>query len=121
MPKKIKQQRLAHISLTDVVECMLDGAMTCAEIAEHTGLHRLTVGRVQYAMHQRGVTHICGWGPDSMGRLVQPLYKIGRGRDVPRPAPLSVTQRNERRRAKARLKVDQAMQRALCGVGRPAT
>lgn len=98
---KIKKQRLNHILTADAVECMLDGAMTCIEIAEHTGLHRLTVGRLQLALHRRGAAHICGWGPDSIGRLVQPLYKVGRGKDRPRPAPLTMAQRNERRRQKA--------------------
>lgn len=98
---KIKKQRLNHILTADAIECMLDGAMTCMEIAEHTGLHRLTVGRLQLALHRRGAAHICGWGPDVMGRLVQPLYKIGRGKDCPRPKPLTMAQRNERRRAKA--------------------
>ena len=98
---KIKKQRLNHILTADAIECMLDGAMTCIEIAEHTGLHRLTVGRLQLALHRRGAAYICGWGPDAMGRLVQPLYRIGRDKDCPRPKPLSMAERNERRRAKA--------------------
>ena len=66
-----------------MVKLLYDGTRTCAELAEETGLHVLTVYDWTREMHRQGIIHICMW--EGEGRNSVRIFKMGPGRDAPRP------------------------------------
>jgi hypothetical protein len=102
MPCSNKPRRIVKINRftqAKLIEAMLDGVYSCAELAEMTGLHYVTVLDYTRELHRAGAAHICGWETDCRGRGVVKIYKIGRGKDVKRER-LSGAQRQARVRAK---------------------
>lgn len=102
MPPSSKGRRIAKINRftqAKLIEAMLDGVYTCAELAEMTGLHYVTVLDYTRELHRAKAAHICGWEKDSKGRDVIKIYKIGRGKDAKREK-LSGAERQARSRAK---------------------
>jgi serine/threonine-protein kinase RIO1 len=102
MPPSNKGRRIAKINRftqAKLIEAMLDGVYTCAELAEMTGLHYVTVLDYTRELHRAKAAHICGWEKDSKGRDVIKIYKIGRGKDAKREK-LSGAERQARTRAK---------------------
>lgn len=72
-------------ALTFSILCklMMDGTRTCHELAEESGLHVLTVYDWTRELHRQGVIHICMW--DGEGRSSVRIFKMGPGKDAPRP------------------------------------
>lgn len=66
-----------------LVKLLYEGTRTCAELAEETGLHKLTVYDWTREMHRQGIIHICMW--DGEGRTSVRIFKMGPGRDAKRP------------------------------------
>lgn len=97
-----------------LIEAMLDGTLTCQELAEHTGLHYVTVLQYTRELHRAGAAHICQWDADSRGRHLIRVYKIGRGRDARRPRMTSAERQARTRQAKK----DLAHMRQLFAVSR---
>lgn len=64
---------------------MQHGHATLAELAEHTGLHPQTVKTWIAEWHRLNVVHVCEWERNSYGRPTIMVYKLGEGRDKPRP------------------------------------
>lgn len=91
--------KLNHITNARLVEAMLDGTMSCQELAEHTGLHYVTVLQFTRAMYRAGACHIHAWEKDGRGRDVIKIYKIGRGKDAKRQK-LTAAERQATVRAK---------------------
>lgn len=83
-----------------LIEAMLDGTLTCQELAEHTGLHYVTVLQYTRELHKAGAAHICQWEADSRGRHLIRVYKIGRGKDAKRPRMTSAQRQARTRQAK---------------------
>lgn len=54
------------------------------ELADHSGLHYITVGDWVRVWHKLKLVHISGWDPDSLGRPNVKLYSFGPGPDVKR-------------------------------------
>jgi serine/threonine-protein kinase RIO1 len=101
-PPTTKGRKIAKINRFTqalLIEAMLDGVYTCAELAEMTGLHYVTVLDYTRELHRVKAAHICGWEKDSKGRDVIKIYKIGRGKDAKREK-LSGAERQARTRAK---------------------
>ena len=101
-PPLNKGRRIAKINRftqAKLIEAMLDGVYTCAELAEMTGLHYVTVLDYTRELHRAKAAHICGWEKDAKGRDVIKIYKIGRGKDAKREK-LSGAERQARSRAK---------------------
>jgi hypothetical protein len=101
-PPSTKGKRITRINAFTqgkLIEMMLDGTMTCAELAEETGLHYVTVLMYTRELHRAKAAHICGWEKDSRGRDVIKIYKIGRGKDAKREK-LTSAQRQARTREK---------------------
>ena len=92
----VKINRLTQAKL---IEAMLDGVHTCAELADITGLHYVTVLDYTRELHRAGAAHICGWEKDVRGRDMIKIYRIGRGKDAKREK-LSSAERQARVRAK---------------------
>jgi hypothetical protein len=68
-----------------LVKAMIDGTMTCRELAEYTGLHYLTVLHYTKAMHKAGAAHVAAWENDSVGRCSIRVYRLGPGKDAKKP------------------------------------
>lgn len=93
------QVKIGAITYALLVKAMLDGVYTCIELAQETGLHYVTVLNYTRAMHRAGAAHICRWEPDTRGRHLIKIYKIGAGKDAKR---FKLTQAE--RQARVRLK-----------------
>lgn len=91
--------KINRFTQAKLIEAMLDGVYTCAELAEMTGLHYVTVLDYTRELYRAKAAHICGWEKDSKGRDVIKIYKIGRGKDAKREK-LSGAERQARTRAK---------------------
>jgi len=103
-PPSNKGRRVVKINaLTQarLIEAMLDGTMSIDELAEHTGLHAITVQRYTRELHRAGAAHIVQWEKDVRGRDSIRIFKIGRGSDAKREK-LTMAQRQARSREKKR-------------------
>lgn len=99
-------------SQAQLVSNLLDGDLTCAELAEVTGLHYVTVLEYCRELHRARAARIVRWEPDSRGYATVKVYKLGRGMDAPRPK-LTPAQRQARHRERVK-----AMQAAAVTAGR---
>lgn len=66
-----------------MTKLLMEGTRTCQELADETGLHKLTVYDWTRELHRQGVIHICMW--EGEGRSSTRIFKFGPGKDVPRP------------------------------------
>lgn len=111
-PPSNKGRRIAKINAftqARLIRLMLDGMMTCDELAAATGLHPVTVQHYTRELHREGACYIDHWEKDTLGRDAIKVYKIGQGKDAKR-ARLTAVQRSERYRSKMRaLKLIQRM------------
>ena len=81
MRRKIKINAIMQAQL---IKLMLDGDYSCAELAEMTGAHYVTVLQYTRELHLAGAAHICRYDLDRLGRRNVKIYKIGAGADVRR-------------------------------------
>lgn len=81
---KYKQIKVNASAYGRLIELMLDGTLSCRELAEETGLHYLTVLDYTRALHKASAAHISSWEKDAKGRDCIRIYKIGRGKDAKR-------------------------------------
>lgn len=67
-----------------MVKDLMIGA-SYADLAESTGIgHKALIGYVR-ALHKAECVFICGWDPDARMAMTRPVFKLGTGRDKPRP------------------------------------
>lgn len=99
-----KQVKMGAVLYARMVEMMLHGTFSCAEMAEETGLHYVTVLEYTRELHRAGAAHICAWDKDKRGRDVTKIYKIGKGPDAKRQrmskAELAARSRQKRKAIK---------------------
>lgn len=100
-PRSKRVVRINAITQARLIEALLDGTMSVRELAEHTGLHAVTVQRYTRELHRAGAAHIVQWEKDVRGRDSIRIFKIGRGSDAKREK-LTMAQRQARSRAKRR-------------------
>lgn len=103
-------RRMSPWAYAHLVKAMEPGELTCAELAEVTGLCKLTVYHYAKALHQAGMVHITEWRQDSRGRDSIIVYKLGRGKDATRKRITSSQSSKAWRTKRAQIE----MQRALC-------
>ncbi|MFM1990267.1 MAG: hypothetical protein RJA99_3224 [Pseudomonadota bacterium] len=104
-PPNNKGRRIFKINAftqAKLVKLMLEGTYTCAELAEQTGLHYVTVLGYCRAFHREGAAHISMYEKDSRGRDSLKVYKIGPGKDAKR-SKLTPAQRQERVRKRKQM------------------
>lgn len=94
-----KFSKVGALSYAKLVALLDEGVHTARTLADETGLHVGTVYEYTAAMRTEGIVHVCMWEADAMGRLVVPVFQLGRGKDAPRPK-LTPYQRQQRTRAK---------------------
>lgn len=90
-----------------LIKLLLEGTYTCAELAEQTGLHYVTVLDYTRELHRAGAAHISSWEKDSRGRDNSRIYKIGVGKDAKRQ---KMTQVERQARYRAKKKAAQKVQ-----------
>jgi predicted transcriptional regulator len=78
-------KRMSPWAYAIMLKHMNEGEMSCAELAEVTGLCKLTVYHYAKALHKVGMAHICQWHADSRGRHNIIIYRLGPGKDAKRP------------------------------------
>lgn len=81
--RKSRAIKVNALAFCLMCKLMMDGTRTCAELAEETGLHVLTVYDWTRAMHKQGIIHICMW--EGEGRSSTRIFMFGPGKDAPRP------------------------------------
>lgn len=90
------------IMQAELIRLLLEGTYSCAELAELSGAHYVTVLHYCRELHKRGAAHICMWDKDSRGRDLVKIYKIGPGPDAKRKkASAAERQRRYREKKKA--------------------
>ena len=77
--------KINAITQAQLIKLLLEGTYSCAELAEMTGLHYVTVLQYTRELHRAGAAHICMWDKDGRGRDLTKNYKLGAGKDVKRP------------------------------------
>ena len=77
--------RINALSLAKLTRCLIDGDLSCMELAAESGLHYTTVLRYARALHREGAAFIADWSEDTSGRRIIKIYKIGIGNDVIKP------------------------------------
>lgn len=80
-PKGKRQIKINAIMQAQLIKLLLDGTYTCAELAEMTGLHYVTVLQYTRELHRAGAAHIAAWEKDPRGRDLSKIYKLGEGTD----------------------------------------
>lgn len=95
----MKQVKINAILYAQMCAAMVNGDMSCQELAEETGLHYVTVLQYTREMHRFGAAHIVRYLPDCRGRHLIKVYKLGPGKDAQR-VKLSPVERQRRTRAK---------------------
>jgi predicted ArsR family transcriptional regulator len=98
-PRSRNLVKINALTQAKLIEAMLDGTMSVSELAEHTGLHLVTVQRYTKELHRAGAAHIVQWEKDVRGRDSIRIFKIGRGRDATRNK-LTQAERQARSRQK---------------------
>ena len=83
-PKGKRQIKINAIMQAQLIKLLLEGTYTCAELAEMTGLHYVTVLQYTRELHRAGAAHIAEWEKDWRGRDLSKIYKLGVGKDKPR-------------------------------------
>lgn len=100
-PRASRQIKVNALTQAQLIKLLLEGTYTCAELAEMTGLHYVTVLEYCRELHLAGAAYIASWNKDALGRDSLKVYKLGSGRDAKRAA-LTPSQRAQRAREKRR-------------------
>lgn len=93
--------KVGALTYAQLIKFMLEGIYSCKELAEHTGLHYVTVLHYTRELYKAQAAHISSWEKDERGRDVIKIYSLGNGFDAPRQK-IPAAERTARYRAKAR-------------------
>lgn len=96
-PRNRRVMKVNAMSFAKLCAAMIDGTMTKQDLADHTGLHYLTVCQYTRELHRQGAAHILMWEKDNLGRDAMPVFKLGAGRDAVRHR-ITAAQRQQRYR-----------------------
>jgi DNA-binding Lrp family transcriptional regulator len=99
-------RKVNALTFSIMVKLLYEGTRTCTELADDTGLHKLTVYDWTREMHRQGIIHICMW--DGEGRSSVRIFKMGPGKDAVRPVK---TREQIHAEYKARQKAKQLLHR----------
>ena len=67
--------------------------MTSHDLADELQISTRTAYKWVRTIHEFRLIYICGWKPDSIGRLVTPVYSVGNLMDKPRPKRTTLDRR----------------------------
>lgn len=83
----IQRNRPDVIVLADLIQALCLKALTCAGVAEASGMSVTTATRHVAALHEHRRIHIAEWGKDSRGFYTVKFYRWGNLPDAPHPLP----------------------------------
>lgn len=108
---KNKIVKMNAVAQAHLIKLLIQGAYSCKELAEMTGLHYVTVLQYCRELYHAGAVHICMWVKDDRGRDLTKIYKLGEGSDKKRQRiPDNVRQAKYREKLK-----QQKMQQVIAG------
>ncbi len=102
------RKKIAKINAITNAQLMLkltEGVYTAFELAEETGLGIRTIRPYLTAMHKVGVIHITEWTEDAIGHRSMKVYKLGPGKDVPKPRMTNAETRRRYRNKQKQIKL----------------
>lgn len=79
-----KYVKINALTQAKLIRLLLDGDRSCAELADESGLHYITVLAYTRYLHREGAAHIAEYREDTRGREVVKVYKVGFGKDAKR-------------------------------------
>ena len=82
-PTSRRARKVNALTFSIMCKLLIEGTRTARELADDTGLHVLTVYDWLAAMHAQEVIHVCDW--EGEGRSAMRIFKLGPGKDAPRP------------------------------------
>lgn len=91
--------RVNAIAIAEMLKAAQEGIYTSNELVEISGLSINTVRGYMSVLHKAGVVHICDWEEDPRGNRTRKVFKLGKGKDAPKPK-LSMQEVNRRYREK---------------------
>ena len=97
-----RQIKINAITQAQLIKLLLEGIYSCRELAEHSGLHYVTVLQYTRELHRVGAAHISSWEKDDRGRDVIKVYKLGAGKDAKRQR-MTQAERQQKQRVKKRM------------------
>ena len=97
-----RQIKINAITQAQLIKLLLEGIYSCRELAEHSGLHYVTVLQYTRELHRAGAAHISSWEKDDRGRDVIKVYKLGAGKDAKRQR-MTQAERQQKHRVKKRM------------------
>lgn len=86
----------------NVIDLLMHEGACIRDLIEETGMSHTTLRKFILCLKRRELLYIRGWAPDSIGRMVLPVYKLGRGNNVPKPIAISQNEKEKRRWAKVK-------------------
>jgi DNA-binding transcriptional ArsR family regulator len=86
-PRGKYQVKLNAVMFAELIGELMEGPCTAQDLADHTGMHLLTVQRTLRPLYRRKLVHISGWEKDAQGRHVIRVFKMGADKDAKRPPP----------------------------------
>ncbi len=103
-PKKRRNTiKVNAMAYSHLIKALFTGDHTCEELAQITGLHRLTIYQYCRELHKVRAVHICRREPDLLGRHNVKIYKLGEAKDAPR-VRMTGAERQAATRARAKAK-----------------
>lgn len=97
-----RQIKINAITQAQLIKLLLEGIYSCRELAEHSGLHYVTVLQYTRELHRVGAAHISSWEKDDRGRDAIKVYKLGAGKDAKRQR-MTQAERQQKQRVKKRM------------------
>jgi hypothetical protein len=106
-----KQVKMGAVLYAQMCALLLQGDLTCQEMADETGLHLVTIYQYTRELHRFGAAHIVRYEADARGRHIIKIYKLGKGKDAAR-VRMTQAERQKRLRDKRRAMNDPLLQLA---------
>ena len=91
--------RVNAIAIAEMLKAAQEGVYTSHELVEITGLSINTVRGYMNVFHKKGIVHIADWEEDPKGNRTRKVFKLGKGKDMPKPKQ-SMSEINRRYREK---------------------
>lgn len=101
----IDRHAVNALSYVIMVEMLLKRPCTLRELIEESGFSSRSVSRFLRLLRRRKHTcYVAKWGPDALGRMVVPSFRLGDKLDVPKPRRKTATERSAARRLRQQVR-----------------
>jgi predicted ArsR family transcriptional regulator len=77
--------RVNAIAIAEMLKAAQEGVYTAYELSEISGLSINTVRGYINVFHKNGIVHISDWEEDLRGNRTRKVFKLGKGKDMPKP------------------------------------